>query len=155
VPEWAASAQQDPELPPSPSSGSHQVSGYDRVIGTPQAGALRQTSGGAGLVRAVSATPDLDAWSLVENPPHRRGADPVAEAEQFALDPLVAPAGFSRAICSMSAASTARSAQSSLGLGCWRRSTATSWRSTRSSASFDADERASSTIHPASWTKIR
>jgi LuxR family transcriptional regulator, maltose regulon positive regulatory protein len=31
------------------------------------AGALRQTSGGAGLVRAVSAAPDLDAWSLVEN----------------------------------------------------------------------------------------
>jgi LuxR family transcriptional regulator, maltose regulon positive regulatory protein len=31
------------------------------------AGALRQTSGGAELVRAVSAAPDLDAWSLVEN----------------------------------------------------------------------------------------
>jgi LuxR family transcriptional regulator, maltose regulon positive regulatory protein len=31
------------------------------------AGALRQTSDGAGLVRAVSAAPDLDAWSLVEN----------------------------------------------------------------------------------------
>ena len=31
------------------------------------AGALRQTSGGAGLVRAVLAAPDLDAWSLVEN----------------------------------------------------------------------------------------
>jgi LuxR family transcriptional regulator, maltose regulon positive regulatory protein len=31
------------------------------------AGALRQTSGGAGLVRAVSAAPDLDAWGLVEN----------------------------------------------------------------------------------------
>ncbi len=32
----------------------------------------------------------------------------------------------------------ARSAQSSLGLGFWRLSTATSWRSTSSSASFDA-----------------
>jgi hypothetical protein len=31
------------------------------------AGALRQTPAGAGLVRAVSAAPDLDAWSLVEN----------------------------------------------------------------------------------------
>ena len=30
------------------------------------AGALRQTSAGAGLVRAVSAAPDLDAWGLVE-----------------------------------------------------------------------------------------
>lgn len=53
------------------------------------------------------------------------------------------------------AASTARSAQSSLGLGCWRRSNATSWRSTSSSASFDADERASSAIHPARRTNIR
>jgi hypothetical protein len=47
-------------------------------------------------------------------------------------------------------ASTARSAQPSLGLGCWRRSTATSCRSTSSSASLDADDRASSAIHPAS-----
>jgi LuxR family maltose regulon positive regulatory protein len=30
------------------------------------ADALRQTSGGAGLVRAASAAPDLDAWGLVE-----------------------------------------------------------------------------------------
>ena len=30
------------------------------------ADALRQTSSGAGLVRAVSAAPDLDAWCLVE-----------------------------------------------------------------------------------------
>ena len=50
------------------------------------------------------------------------------------------------------AASTARSAQSSLGFGFWRCSTATSWRSTSSSASFDAAERASSAIHPASRT---
>ena len=28
-----------------------------------------------------------------QDPPHRRGADPVPEAEQFALDPLIAPAG--------------------------------------------------------------
>ena len=32
---------------------------------------------------------------------------------------------------------------------------ATSWRSTSSSASFDAEERASSTIHPARRTNIR
>jgi len=51
--------------------------------------------------------------------------------------------------------STTRSAQSSLGLGCWRRSTATSWRSTSSSASLDADDRASSAIHPARRTNIR
>lgn len=38
------------------------------------------------------------------------------------------------------AASTARSAQSSLGFGFWRRSTATSWRNTSSSASFDAED---------------
>ena len=30
------------------------------------AGALRQTSAGAGLVRAVSAAPDLDGWGLAE-----------------------------------------------------------------------------------------
>ena len=52
-------------------------------------------------------------------------------------------------------ASTARSAQSSLGLGFCRRSTATSWRSTSSSASFDAAEHASSAIHPARRTNIR
>ena len=30
------------------------------------AGALRQTSAGAGLVRAVTGAPDLDGWGLVE-----------------------------------------------------------------------------------------
>ena len=45
--------------------------------------------------------------------------------------------------------------KSSLGLGLCRRSTATSWRSTSSSASFDADERASSAIQPVKRTKIR
>jgi hypothetical protein len=54
-----------------------------------------------------------------------------------------------------SAAITARSAQSILGLGFCRRSTATSWRSTSSSASFDAAERASSTIQPVRRTKSR
>jgi len=53
------------------------------------------------------------------------------------------------------AASTARPAQSSLGLGCWRRSTASSWRNTSSSASFDADDRASIAIHPTRPTNIR
>jgi hypothetical protein len=53
------------------------------------------------------------------------------------------------------AASTARSAQSSLGLGCCRRSTASSWRSTSSSASFDAGERASNANHPVRRTNIR
>ena len=49
---------------------------------------------------------------------------------------------------------TIRSAQSSWGLRFCRRSTATSWRSTSSSASFDAADRASSTIHPARRTNI-
>lgn len=53
------------------------------------------------------------------------------------------------------AASTAWSAQSSLGLGFCRRSTATSWCSTSNSASLEAEERASSTIHPARRTKIK
>src|SRR5215468_171324 len=39
-----------------------------------------------------------------EHPPHRRGADPHAQAEQFALDPPVAPARLSRAICPISTA---------------------------------------------------
>jgi hypothetical protein len=53
------------------------------------------------------------------------------------------------------AAITIRSAQSSFGLGFCRRSTATSWRSTSSSASFDAAERASNAIHPVRRTKNR
>ena len=53
------------------------------------------------------------------------------------------------------AASTARSAQSSLGFGCGRRSTTTAWRSTSSSAFFDADDRASSASHPVTRTNIR
>jgi len=53
------------------------------------------------------------------------------------------------------AARTARSAQFSFGLGFFRRSTATSWRSISSSASFDAAERASSAIQPTKRTNIR
>ncbi len=94
------------------------------------------------------------------------------EAEQFALDPPVSPvrvlprralngrcelgvgwrpAGSSRA----KAASTARSADSSFGFGFGRRSTATSWRRTSSSASFEAVERATRVIQPVRRTKIR
>ena len=53
------------------------------------------------------------------------------------------------------AARTARSAQSSRGLGWARRSTATSCRSTGSSASVDAGERPSKTSQPPGRTKIR
>jgi len=53
------------------------------------------------------------------------------------------------------AASTARSAQSSLGRGFCRRSTATSWRSTSISASFDAADRASSANQPVRRTNTR
>ena len=55
----------------------------------------------------------------------------------------------------ISAAMTARSAQSSRGLGLVRRSAATSCRSTSSAAFLDADERASRTSQPQSRTKIR
>jgi len=55
----------------------------------------------------------------------------------------------------ISAARTARSAQSSRGRGWVRRSTATSCRSTSSSASLDAAERPSRTSQPQSRTKIR
>jgi hypothetical protein len=55
----------------------------------------------------------------------------------------------------ISAARTARSAQSSRGLGWARRSTATSCRSTSSSASLDAGERPSKTSQPPGRTKIR
>jgi DDE_Tnp_1-associated len=57
--------------------------------------------------------------------------------------------------CWIKAASTARSAQSSRGRGWVRRSTATSCRSTSSSAFLDADDRVSRTSHPHSRTKIR
>jgi hypothetical protein len=55
----------------------------------------------------------------------------------------------------VSAASTARSAQPSPGLGFSRRGTAASWRSTSNAASFDAAEPASSAIQPVRHTKIR
>ena len=55
----------------------------------------------------------------------------------------------------MRAANTARSAQSSRGFRLVRRSTATSWRSTRSSTSLVEDERLSSRISPSTCRKIR
>ncbi len=55
----------------------------------------------------------------------------------------------------ISAARTARSAQSSRGRGWVRRSTATSCRSTSSSTSFEADDRPSRTSQPQSRTKMR
>jgi hypothetical protein len=60
-------------------------------------------------------------------------------------------AGSSRA----SAARTARSAQSGLGRATWRRSTITSWRSTRISAYFDAWLRPSRTSQPNTRTMTR
>ena len=55
----------------------------------------------------------------------------------------------------MSAASTARSAQSSRGRELARRSTATSCRSTSSSAFLEADDRLRRTIQPQTRTKMR
>ena len=55
----------------------------------------------------------------------------------------------------MSAAKTARPAQSSRGRGVARRRTATSCRSTSNSASLDADDRPSSISQPQSRTKMR
>jgi len=52
-------------------------------------------------------------------------------------------------------ASTARSAQSTFGWVTWRRSTATSWRNTTSSASFAAGLLASSTGHRITWQNSR
>jgi hypothetical protein len=57
--------------------------------------------------------------------------------------------------CRISAASTARSAQSSRGRGWVRRSTATSCRSTSSSTSLKARERLNRTSQPQSRTKMR
>jgi hypothetical protein len=54
-----------------------------------------------------------------------------------------------------SAASSARSAQSILGLGLPRRSTATSWRKIRISAFFDAEDRASSASHDSNAVRER
>jgi hypothetical protein len=56
---------------------------------------------------------------------------------------------------SVVAIDTARSAQSSRGRGFARRSTATSCRSTSSSASLEADDRPSRTSQPQSRTKMR
>lgn len=53
------------------------------------------------------------------------------------------------------AASTARSDQSNRGLGILRRSTTTSWRNAKISASFHADDRASNTNHDNIRTKIK
>ena len=54
-----------------------------------------------------------------------------------------------------SAASTARPGQSGFGCGFCRRSTATSWRNTSCSASFEAGDRVSRAIQPAGRTKTR
>ncbi len=78
----------------------------------------------------------------LQDPADRRGGDPVTELAQLTLQALVSPR-------------IARSAQSSRGRGFLRRRTATSCRSTSSSASFDAVERASSTSQPTNRTKIR
>jgi hypothetical protein len=140
----------------------------------------------------------------LEGPADRGRADPVAELEQFALDPLVSPAvalggepldergdlgadrrpscpvrvgplAVTRRRCQrrtvpgvtsrcartlagksrISAARTARSAQSSRGRGWVRRSTATSCRSTGSSASLEADDRPSRTSQLHSRAKMR
>ncbi len=140
----------------------------------------------------------------LEDPADRGRADPVAELEQLALDPLVSPAvvlggepldqrgnlgadwrpsrpvrigplagdqaavpaqdgsGGDQPVRSqpagrsrISAARTARSAQSSRGRGWARRSTATSCRSTSSSASLEADDRPSRTSQPQTRTKMR
>jgi hypothetical protein len=55
----------------------------------------------------------------------------------------------------VSAANTARSAQDKRGLLTWRRNTATSWRSTRISAFFDVELRASNPNQATSCRKIR
>ena len=87
-------------------------------------------------------------------------AGPLA-GDQAAMPVRTVPGVTSRCIRSVpgrsriSAARTARSAQSSRGRGLVRRSTATSCRSTRSSASLEADERPSRTSQPQSRTKTR
>ena len=140
----------------------------------------------------------------LQDPADRRRADPVAELEQLALDPLVSPAivrrgepldqpgdlgagwrpsrpvrvgplAVTRRRCQrrtvpgatsrcarslagrsrVGAARTARSAQSRRGRGLTRRSTATSCRSTSSSAFFDVDERPSRTSQPQIRTRMR
>jgi hypothetical protein len=53
------------------------------------------------------------------------------------------------------AAITARSLHVDLGRPAWRRNTATSYRSTNISTSFDADDRANSTNHDKTVTKNR
>ena len=78
-------------------------------------------------------------------PPYQHGCNfRQAQAPRCAV-------GSSRA----SAARIARSAQSGLGRATWRRSTITSWRSIRISASFDAWLRPSSTSQPNTRTMIR
>ena len=63
-----------------------------------------------------------------------------------------------RSICGSlrtSPANTARSAHSRQGFGLALRSTATSWRRTKSSTSLDADERVSNISRPTNCRKIR
>ena len=109
----------------------------------------------AGRIEAQVSTNSrvLETHTLVRVGPVPADQPPVPAQQRVrrhhTADPQ--PPGSSR----VRAASTARSAQFSLGLGCWRRSTATSWRSTSSSASFEAVDRASSTIHPARRTNIK
>jgi hypothetical protein len=68
-------------------------------------------AGGLGaqeLPPAGVGMPDRCRWDVValEDPPDRRGTDPVAEFEQLARDPLVSQFGLSVAIRTTSAANT-------------------------------------------------
>jgi hypothetical protein len=99
---------------------------------------LRRHTRTATPMRVSPAAPDQ-----VPMPAQQRGGR--------ANTPLQPGRGSSRT----SPASTARSAQSSCGRATWRRSTATSWPSTRTSASFAAELLASSPSHRTSWQNRR
>jgi len=68
----------------------------------------------AGGLRAQEPSPTrigMSRWRrwdpvALEDPPDRRGADPVAELEQLALHPAISQLGFSRAIRCTSVAMT-------------------------------------------------
>jgi transcriptional regulator of acetoin/glycerol metabolism len=74
VPERVASAQPDPELRPSRSSGRHQVSGCDRVIGTHRVAQHRR----GGTIYPADLPPEC--WSV-----SRRLLSPLESMERDAI----------------------------------------------------------------------
>jgi hypothetical protein len=136
----------------------------DPVIGFAGAGAAATLAGSAAVYqgRLGSLSGRIAAVVTFGNPIRWSGEDPLhLRAVRRRCQRRTVPGVTSRCARSLagrsriSVARTARSAQSSRGRGFARRRTATSCRSTSSSASLEADDRPSRTSQPQTRTNMR